>query len=77
MQLGLSVVSLGPMAHPWATLHRLRDTHASLCAQAGVPIDVVSQRLGHASIGVTASRHLHVYLDRDAEEASAFDSLIV
>lgn len=29
------------------TLHGLRDTRASLCAQAGVPIEVVSKRLGH------------------------------
>ena len=32
------------------TLHGLRDTHASLCAKAGVPLEVVRQRLGHASI---------------------------
>jgi integrase len=58
------------------TLHGLRDTHASLCAKAGVPLEVVSNRLGHASIGVTASRYLHVYSDRDAEAASAFDRLV-
>jgi integrase len=31
------------------TLHGLRDTHASLCAKAGIPLEVVSQlapRLG-------------------------------
>ena len=58
------------------TLHGLRDTHASLCAKAGVPLEVVSNRLGHASIGVTASRYLHVYSERDAEAARAFDSLV-
>lgn len=58
------------------TLHGLRDTHASLCAKAGVPLEVVSNRLGHASIGVTASRYLHVYSERDAEAASAFDRLV-
>jgi len=58
------------------TLHGLRDTHASLCAKAGVPLEVVSNRLGHASIGVTASRYLHVYSDRDAEAAIAFDRLV-
>jgi integrase len=42
------------------TLHGLRDTHASLCAKAGVPLEVVSKRLGHASIGVTAACYLHV-----------------
>jgi integrase len=58
------------------TLHGLRDTHASLCAKAGAPLEVVSNRLGHASIGVTASRYLHVYSERDAEAASAFDRLV-
>jgi integrase len=54
------------------TLHGLRDTHASLCAQAGVAIEVVSQRLGHASIGITVERYLHVYEGRDADAADAF-----
>jgi integrase len=58
------------------TLHGLRDTHASLCAKAGVPLEVVSQRLGHASIGITAERYLHVYSDRDADAASAFGRLV-
>ena len=58
------------------TLHGLRDTHASLCAQAGVPIEVVSQRLGHASIGVTVERYLHVYRSRDTEAADAFGRLV-
>jgi integrase len=58
------------------TLHGLRDTHASLCAKAGVPLEVVSQRLGHASIGITASRYLHVYSDRDVDAADAFDRLV-
>lgn len=61
---------------PPITLHGLRDTHASLCAKAGVALEVVSNRLGHASIGVTASRYLHVYSERDAEAASAFDRLV-
>jgi integrase len=58
------------------TLHGLRDTHASLCAQAGVPIEVVSQRLGHASIGLTVERYLHVYKGRDADAADAFGRLV-
>lgn len=58
------------------TLHGLRDTHASLCAKASVPLGVVSQRLGHASIGITAQRYLHVYWDRDADAADAFGRLV-
>jgi integrase len=58
------------------TLHGLRDTHASLCAQAGVPIEVISERLGHAAIGVTVERYLHVYRSRDDEAADAFAALV-
>jgi integrase len=57
------------------SLHDLRDTHASLLAKKGVPLEVVSKRLGHSSIGVTAERYLHVYSDRDAAAASALDTL--
>lgn len=58
------------------TLHGLRDTHASLLAKAGVPLEVVSKRLGHSRIGITAERYLDVYMDRDAEAAAAFDRLM-
>jgi integrase len=54
----------------------LRDTHASLCAKAGVPLEVVSRWLGHARIGITAERYLHVYSDRDADAADAFGRLV-
>jgi hypothetical protein len=36
----------------------------------------VSQRLGHASIGVTAERYLHMYSDRDADSADTFGRLV-
>jgi hypothetical protein len=49
---------------------------AHLCAKAGVPLEVVSNRLGHASILATVAPYLHVYSDRNAEAASAFDRLV-
>jgi integrase len=58
------------------TLHDLRDTHASLLAKAGVPIEVVSKRLGHSCIGITVDRYLTVYTDRDAAAVSAFERLV-
>jgi integrase len=58
------------------TLHGLRDTHASLCAKAGVSLEVVSQRLGHASISITAERYMYIYADRDADAAAAFGKLV-
>jgi integrase len=57
------------------TAHCLRDTHASLLAKKGVPLEVVSKRLGHADIRITAERYLHVYRESDAAAARALDSI--
>lgn len=57
-------------------LHDLRDTHASLLAKAGVPIEVVSKRLGHSNIAITVDRYLVVYRDRDEAAATAFERLV-
>ena len=40
-----------------------------VCAANGVPLEVVSKRLSHSSIRVTAEWYLHVYSDRDAAAA--------
>lgn len=61
---------------PTITLHDLRDTHASLLAKAGVPLEVISKRLGHSNIVITAERYLGVYKERDAAAASAFDKMV-
>lgn len=42
------------------TPHALRHTHASLLMEAGVPIDVISRRLGHENSKVTKEIYLHV-----------------
>lgn len=57
-------------------LRGLRDTHASLLATAGVPLEVVSKRLGHSNIAITAERYLDVYSDRDVAAATAFERLV-
>lgn len=59
-----------------ATLHNLRDTHASLSLKTGVPIEVVSKRLGHANTAITMQRYVHVFRDQDVNAARAFDELI-
>jgi integrase len=56
--------------------HNLRDTQASLLAKAGVPIEVVSKRLGHANIGITMERYLQVYRDQDVDAAEKFEKLV-
>ena len=55
-------------------LHDLRHGHASLMLAARVPIEIVSKRLGHSSIGITADTYSHLLKDVGrgaAESASA------
>ena len=45
---------------PAIRLHDLRHTNASLALEAGVEMKVVSDRLGHSQISVTADLYTHV-----------------
>lgn len=45
---------------PRIRLHDLRHTSASLALAAGVPMKVVSERLGHSSTAITADLYTHV-----------------
>ncbi|MEZ5230137.1 MAG: site-specific integrase [Acidimicrobiales bacterium] len=58
---------------PYVRLHDLRHTHATLALKAGVHPKVVSERLGHAGIGITLDLYSHVSpgMDRDAANAVA------
>jgi integrase len=55
---------------PTIRLHDLRHTHATLALKAGVHPKVVSERLGHATVGITLDLYSHVVpsLARDAAE---------
>ena len=55
---------------PRIRLHDLRHTHATLALKAGVHPKVVSERLGHATVGITLDLYSHVVpsLARDAAE---------
>jgi integrase len=57
-------------------LHDLRHTHASLLIAAGVPVKVVSERLGHASPTFTIETYQHVLPGMQAEAAKLFEQLI-
>lgn len=56
--------------------HGLRHAHASLMLAAGVHLKVVSERLGHSSIGITADLYTHMAKALDREAASALDQLL-
>lgn len=61
---------------PRRRLHDLRHTHATLLLKAGVPVKVVSERLGHATPGFTLATYQHVLPGMQAEAARIFASLI-
>lgn len=61
---------------PRISLQNARHTHATLLLKAGVPVQVVSQRLGHADVGFTLRVYSHVLPGMQAEAASAFAGLI-
>ena len=61
---------------PHLRLHDLRHTHATLMLKAGVHPKVVSERLGHASIGITLDTYSHVLPGLQQAAAERFDALL-
>ena len=55
---------------PLIRLHDVRHSYATAALNSGVPVKVLSQRLGHADIAVTLRVYSHV-LDGDDEAAAA------
>jgi len=60
---------------PHVRFHDLRHAHATLMLMQGVHHKIVSERLGHASIGITLDTYSHVLPGMQAEAALAFDQL--
>jgi integrase len=56
-----------------ASLHSLRHTHTSHLLADGVPLPVVSARLGHSSVRVTAEIYAHMIHGQDDEAARRWD----
>jgi integrase len=53
----------------------LRHAHATLMLLQGVHPKIVSERLGHASIGITLDTYSHVLPSMQSEAVKAFDEL--
>jgi len=56
-----------------------RSVRTSLCArlQAGVPVKVVSERLGHKTTAITENLYLHVIPQMAEEAATTVANLIL
>ena len=63
-------------AVPKISLHGLRHTHATLLLKAGVPLKVVSERLGHATPAFTMATYQHILPGMQAEAAATFAALL-
>ncbi|HEX7611385.1 MAG TPA: tyrosine-type recombinase/integrase [Candidatus Limnocylindrales bacterium] len=59
---------------PEIRLHDFRHTHATSALRAGVHPKVVSERLGHASIGITLDVYSHVMPGMQEEAAEKIDA---
>ncbi len=57
-------------------LHDLRHTHASLALQKRIPVEVVSERLGHAWVDITLNTYRHLYEAERQEAALSLDQLL-
>ncbi len=55
---------------PRIRLHDLRHSYASSALAAGVPIEVLSRRLGHSRISITQDVYVHTNERQDREAAS-------
>jgi len=62
---------------PKIRLHDLRHGYATAALEAGTPMKAVSNRLGHASISITADIYSHVRPEVDQEVADQVASLIM
>ncbi len=56
-------------------IHDLRHTHATLMLKAGIHPKVVSERLGHANIGITLDIYSHVLPGLQEAAAEKFDRI--
>ena len=57
--------------------HDLRHTHASLMLAQGVHPKIVSERLGHANIGITLDTYSHVVPGLQEAAARRFEEGLV
>ena len=60
---------------PEIRFHDLRHTHGSLLIKEGVPVKVVSERLGHAHIAHTIQTYQHLLPGMGADAAARFERL--
>ncbi|MDQ0417890.1 integrase [Croceifilum oryzae] len=61
---------------PYVRFHDLRHSHATLLLQQGEHPKIVSERLGHSSIGITMDTYSHVLPNMQKEAAQKLDDFL-
>lgn len=61
---------------PRIRLHDLRHTHATIALRAGIPVKVISERLGHENPAFTMKQYAHVLPGMQAEAAALIAALV-
>lgn len=61
---------------PKISIHDLRHTSATLMLKSGVPVKVVSERLGHAQASITLDTYAHVLPDMQEAAVEAIDAAL-
>jgi integrase len=67
---------LGDDVVPVIRLHDLRHTHATVLLREGVPLKVVSERLGHKDVATTLRTYAHVMPGDQQAAASLFAGVV-
>jgi integrase len=62
---------------PRLSLHGLRHSYASNALRAGVPVEVVSGRIGHAQVSTTLDIYVSTHQAQDAEAAERVAAVIL
>jgi integrase len=61
---------------PRIRLHDLRHTHATIALRAGVPVKIISERLGHSTPAFTLKVYAHAIPGMQSEAASQIAALV-
>jgi|GEM_PF-5994691 len=59
----------------WASPHDARHWHASLLFEQDIPLEVISERLGHSTTTITAEIYVHLLGDRSKRDREAANRL--
>lgn len=57
--------------------HIMRHTHTALMAEAGVPLEAISRRLGHADSAVTRNVYLHITEKMRQQDNQAYEKMVL